>query len=1029
MRQESLQRIALFMICLVISIPLYSAQTFATLTIYSQNSNGVQNYRALNDGTTVFAEVDQTGASPSSFQLFTARRTSPFQTCTVVGGKSVCTYAFAIAPMNPGKWDYSVSYTPSGQTVGNSIIVDNIAPQATILSLSSKKQITASYSVSDRAFASQSSQSWCSGIKRLTFTLGGQPLKVLELNFTPQANLQGTNCDYTGITTMNATSTGGEQKFFCIEAEDTVGNRANTCTKLQVDKEPPKSSNLHIATSNGKPITFVATPINAVLRFDMDEYNLSSVSVDASDFTVSASQKQSNQKAAQCNPPTCDGQCTCEVSGIAVNLPQGGDPKLHIHAKDQAENENDVDLQTHLELDNVKPLLTALHGRECDSQNVIGKSNNVITADFEESGSGLNGRRMYLDLSSVGGSAQQAPRSCTNAEAVWTCTYPSFNVPQSPGNSVRIFMNRAFSQDDIGNSLDAPTDSSFYNFVYDVTPPVLIDRKVVATPPQAGSAITEELRGFPVGGGTVQLTLTVNDSLSVTATADFSQVAHVSKQTVDCTGDKKKICFFSEIGPLYEHTSTNAPVKINLTDCAGNSRTVIVPINISFLETGKPNYWDYNVRNDLRMPYKIDKETLKNFDHRVYIPVEALAPGSIIPLTQQIVDCQPQDSTGYLVPLPISKQQLPDLLNAPSHTNLYGKFVIARAKDPQSPLNFLCVIKTLSRDTSNGHISQPEYDNVTFTLEFYNNLLGTIDNATKTKVEQVKNSALVQGTLIGSLQKVLNVLDNLCNTWKIFNEVIDTIALVGDILEGVAFLFPIIKPVSQGYNNGVTTPISEFVYGKGGTSAAPTAGVTKFISNSCAYISCRQTLWDLFLPQANVIIQRYKGASIFPSLTPPHPRDSLIMSIATLCIPGIIENLQKARAIECQYVVCMKTNIPQGIPAFNCDYQRAVNWCVMVWGEIFQLVPFTDFIDGMGTFVKNAISDPVTAIAIIFQLTCKPLLALFGVGGNVCVQIRAIAQHISSAADLLQGSTWKSFDIKQWAGSADQICHDALSLP
>lgn len=88
------------------------------------------------------------------------------------------------------------------------------------------------------------------------------------------------------------------------------------------------------------------------------------------------------------------------------------------------------------------------------------------------------------------------------------------------------------------------------------------------------------------------------------------------------------------------------------------------------------------------------------------------------------------------------------------------------------------------------------------------------------------------------------------------------------------------------------------------------------------------------------------------------PRDSLIGSTLTLCIPGILENVNDWQQIKCEHVVCSYTSISNGLPTNHCDEQRSYRICSEVMGEIFQL-PFLNVIDTLKDKVGQIFANPV----------------------------------------------------------------------
>ena len=139
------------------------------------------------------------------------------------------------------------------------------------------------------------------------------------------------------------------------------------------------------------------------------------------------------------------------------------------------------------------------------------------------------------------------------------------------------------------------------------------------------------------------------------------------------------------------------------------------------------------------------------------------------------------------------------------------------------------------------------------------------------------------------------------------------------------------------------------------------------------------------------------------------PKESIVMSVLTLCIPGIIYNLNKLRQIECMYVTCLEDYAKQGLPVKACEDQRSYATCKYWWGEIFQLLPFTGLINAFVGLIKRALSSPYGFIDIVLGYTCTYIIeSPDGVGASVCL-INDIAGLIADVVADLEGigETWE----------------------
>lgn len=107
-------------------------------------------------------------------------------------------------------------------------------------------------------------------------------------------------------------------------------------------------------------------------------------------------------------------------------------------------------------------------------------------------------------------------------------------------------------------------------------------------------------------------------------------------------------------------------------------------------------------------------------------------------------------------------------------------------------------------------------------------------------------------------------------------------------------------------------------------------------------------------------------------------KDSLIMSIATICIPGILEKVKEWNEVSCEEVVCKYESIKAGIDPSYCEDQKEYKFCKFVWGELFLVPPLT-IIEMVKDMIKELIANPIgilygagTKAARSYLTTCAP---------------------------------------------------------
>ena len=114
--------------------------------------------------------------------------------------------------------------------------------------------------------------------------------------------------------------------------------------------------------------------------------------------------------------------------------------------------------------------------------------------------------------------------------------------------------------------------------------------------------------------------------------------------------------------------------------------------------------------------------------------------------------------------------------------------------------------------------------------------------------------------------------------------------------------------------------------------------------------------------------------------TPTNVKDSLIMSVVTICIPGILEKVKQWKEISCEAAVCKYNAIKGGIDPSFCEKQKEYKFCKFVWGEIFSVPPLT-IIEMYKDMIKELIANP---IGILYGVATKAARTYLTSCGTAC---------------------------------------------
>ena len=129
------------------------------------------------------------------------------------------------------------------------------------------------------------------------------------------------------------------------------------------------------------------------------------------------------------------------------------------------------------------------------------------------------------------------------------------------------------------------------------------------------------------------------------------------------------------------------------------------------------------------------------------------------------------------------------------------------------------------------------------------------------------------------------------------------------------------------------------------------------------------------------------------------PKDSLILSVLTLCLPGILENINDYQQIRCQEVICQYEAIKIGIDSTFCAEQKAYQTCTQITGEMFNL-PFLNTIDMFKDLISNLLTNP-NPTGFLWSIGAKAARKVVGKSPTKTSPIIGVSAVFLAVTDLL----------------------------
>ncbi|RME52078.1 hypothetical protein D6783_05875 [Candidatus Woesearchaeota archaeon] len=291
-------------------------------------------------------------------------------------------------------------------------------------------------------------------------------------------------------------------------------------------------------------------------------------------------------------------------------------------------------------------------------------------------------------------------------------------------------------------------------------------------------------------------------------------------------------------------------------------------------------------------------------------------------------------------------------------------------------MEVLCSFNVIGR-VGKRVLNKPQRLNITFSIGLTSSVLGDPGQAFVEKVKKAEGAAMLDWTWIGKAQRILEKVGNVCG---LYDQAVAISALLGNIKTG--FVDPL-----------ANVPGGQAAAAKGAKAVAESELQSSLIKSKwsdtlrdvCGAISCKNewaktkkytdAIEQLGVdcnpddgPARSLLIPKEKlPAELTKDLTVPNLHESLVASATCLCLPGVLENLDKWRFIQCDYLNCLKTQALYGADVSLCDELKSGLECKTVVGEVFNLPGVIE--------IKNVMSNIAAYIrALIPHLVLEQVL-------------------------------------------------------
>lgn len=1030
--------VGLCMVMLVLSMPVYSASALAASVQITKNEGEAEipNYLdAQSDVWTVEALITGVGMSngtvqPGDVHIKIGDNQAPFTSCSGSSLGILCKYISPLTDgIQEGEYVFQVVYNYLNANLkeqsvsgGDVIKADGSAPQISFspgkVNQEKDGKVKIDFTVSDKKSNVPSA-----GLKMINIidVDTGSVLQTIDLPVGKETFNYLSDAGYEGI--LQGQMTGEGIKRLKIRAEDNLGHVSfSPSVSFFADFVKPEIGNELNFTKFGQYIGQFASGTD--LRVDVIEKSVPTV-------TGQSGKVDFNGQEAVCEADEdINDLWHCTWKDIHVNPAET--VTVTVKVTDQKGNSAEKTLSSSFVVDDFAPTIKFFGTvREFEGKSYLKSGENRILLRATDEGAGISQDGVRLNLASFGLSNLAEPTACEEQDDVLECYW---DLDEEVSEGVLTFGLSRF-QDNVGNEGSAPE----HEFVVDNTGPKVESLEVFGVSEvgdkdyfQSNDKLKLVLRVSETNG--LRVLVNVQDLLLDAETkypaSDFiDEDGWIMFTDQDCTREEGRWRCELETDAIKSGPESGVEVDLRVQDTAGNNAvswpslddepknvkrfrsskeeaTLTIDI-IGLLTEENPDYWE--VRNvvaaggtgafiDLdttqltytRLPFKV-------FMHSDLSDVKAL--------DIQLVNCAvPEVKEGETAPnAPTVSRAL--LYGGVSATGAYAPspsiivefepfdgralFQIGQRGETEfvrQEVEYLCTFKIFSQVGKNA-VRAAEVQQVSVVVPFAFSTLGAQDESLDQVIEEARDDINTAWDVIGVMAEILKWVDYLIQIYNIIMKIIE-------IFEGPAKVGT--EALKANPFGGEAERIAACFGFQSGTSGAKSGG--EIFDTILEVLTCRPQggktnlgwygQWQSFILEVyKVELLKAPGDPLGEGQAFPARdiRDNLFLSFAGLCIPGIIKNLDEFRQIKCRKIMCLENEVRSGLATVSmCEELEDMLVCKYVVGELWYILPFSQFWDQVIGGLARALADPFAILHTTTIITCGALCAASNTASGGC---------------------------------------------
>ncbi len=1011
MNKKIQSSVGLFLIFLIISMPIYSANAMAATVEVTKNT-GVKNINGFldSDGDTWTVEALVKDApsevAASSLSIRASGRPQPFTSCSSSSLGTTCSYSADFSSgIDEGSYPFTVAYSYTDannqpQTVSSTsqtIKAEGSGPQISGFNIRQGAQgkITAQFTVTDQVPSKPST-----GLEKIEVVDRDTNTILLTINENTPGFTVG-QLDYSYNSEIPLSLTGEGIKRVRVLATDRLGHIGESITRnLAYDFSPPGIESVVEFDKNDR---FIGTQeiVDLTMSVYVTEKNEPSVSATSQDpdFEIPTSQ-------ATCSPAQ-EGQYRWKCSWSGVDFKPKASVSFTVTAIDKFNNKLEATLsKSNFAVDSESPTIEffGLQRSFNDQFYVSSSEENKIILKILERGSGIDQSNVELNLgafSTVG--AKQCNTTSTGLECFWSVTNP---------RSEQVDVSVSKLVDNVGNEGSKPT----ITLMQDGTRPVVNSIAVSASSSgrdrnyfQSRDHVKLVLNVTEESGLLFLFNVNdlVNDAQTRYPQKDEKPAGWMSFDENDCTKSANNWICTLITDEIKSGPDSRAEFELLVSDTAGNRvsswpapqkvKNVVgsngkYSFELSGLsEEPNPDFWQVRGKAQPLLTF-VDLDATELGASRIPVKVTLTSSQAHV-LRMEVTpgSCSPKDGE--------SAPEISDVFIVSGASTSSTSLVNPTLMIELAPFNgreffdvtnkglfkgveveYTCNVNIFSSVGATAH-GAPEIQPVSVKVLFAFSDLGALDENLGKRVEELRSDAFFKiAGVLSTLNDIIKWLKYVANILSIITSVAQIVSLVtganlsvAEITEEsgfFAYVGAILRAGCLTIDNG-TNALWKIV---------------EYIQIPVQILACNPTVlgdpktggglswygkWQKFvLTFYNTISGRGPLGLPAKSLY-----DNLYISVAGICVPGILFNVQKAREISCRRIVCYGEEVPKGVATIAaCEQLYDLQMCEYFFGPVVDLIPLLGVFEYLGELIQSLLSSPAGLIVTGLEMaSCLPL--------------------------------------------------------